>query len=89
MQQKHLYMATPKTEGEKVTNQLKVEQNEPAPTPENDERDRLRDIIVVFITYPLTPGGSANEAGRKHPWLEVFSLVLKAALAAYAIYLGR
>lgn len=82
-------MTPPKTKGEKVTNQLKVGQNEQAPVPKPPDRDRLRDIIVVFITYPLTPGQRANETGKKHPWLEVLSLLLKAALAAYAIYLGR
>ncbi len=82
-------MTPPKTKGEKVTNQPKVGQNKQAPVPKPPDRDRLRDIIVVFITYPLTPGQRANETGKKHPWLEVLSLLLKAALAAYAIYLGR
>lgn len=52
------------------------------------ERDRLRDIIVVFIAYPLTPTDKAEKVGKKMPWLEVISLVLKAALAAFAIYKG-
>ena len=82
-------MTPPKTKGEKATNQPKVEQNKRVPVPEPPDRDRLRDIIVVFITYPLIPGQKANDAGKKHPWLEVLSLVLKAALAAYAIYLGK
>lgn len=82
-------MIPPKTKSEQSTDQLKVGQKEREPTPAAPDKDRLRDIIVVIVTYPLTPGQRANETGKKHPWLEVLSLVLKAALAAYAIYLGR
>lgn len=82
-------MTPQKTKGQEGTNQLKVGQKERDPDPESPDKDRFRDIIVVFITYPLTPGQRASETGKKHPWLEVLSLVLKAALAAYAIYLGR
>ncbi|MBC6995506.1 hypothetical protein QWY85_10520 [Neolewinella lacunae] len=58
-----------------------------APTdPEREDRDRLRDIIVVIVTYPLTPTERTGELARKKPWLEFVSLLLKVALAAYALF---
>ena len=50
------------------------------------ERDRLRDIIVVIVTYPLTPTEKTDRLAKKKPWLEFISLLLKVLLAAYAIY---
>ncbi|MFT6000542.1 MAG: hypothetical protein ACI81P_003004 [Neolewinella sp.] len=58
------------------------------PVPKEPEGDRLRDIIVVFITYPLTPTKRAEKLVEKKPWLEFLSLLLKVALAAYALYEG-
>ena len=55
----------------------------PNPPP---ERDRLRDMIVVIITYPLTPTEKTDQLAKKKPWLEFISLLLKVLLAAYAIY---
>ncbi|MEM9930572.1 MAG: hypothetical protein AAF840_12180 [Bacteroidota bacterium] len=63
------------------------EKPEPTP-PEKPERDRLRDIIVVIITYPLTPTEKTGDLAAKKPWLEFVSLLLKVALAAYALYEG-
>ncbi|MEM6771483.1 MAG: hypothetical protein AAF597_12950, partial [Bacteroidota bacterium] len=75
-------MTPQKTKSEQITDAPKVGQNtQPSGSP-TPNRDRLRDIIVVFITYPLTPSQRASEAGKKHPWLEVLSLLLKAGLAA-------
>ena len=54
------------------------------PTPE--DRDRLRDIIVVIVTYPLTPTKKTGKLAEKKPWLEFISLLLKVLLAIYAIY---
>lgn len=54
--------------------------------PEREDRDRLRDIIVVIVTYPLTPTERTGALARKKPWLEFISLLLKAALAAYALF---
>ena len=58
----------------------------PTPTPSPPERDRLRDIIVVIVTYPLTPTEKTDQLAKKKPWLEFISLLLKVLLAAYAIY---
>lgn len=72
-------MSAPKTDpklGEKPGNNL----------PEREERDRLRDIIVVIVTYPLTSTDSADRLARRKPWLEFISLLLKVVLAAYALY---
>ncbi|MTB52231.1 hypothetical protein [Lewinella sp. W8] len=72
-------MSAPKTDpklGEKPRNDL----------PGQEERDRLRDIIVVIVTYPLTPTKRADQLARRKPWLEFISLLLKVALAAYALY---
>ena len=55
----------------------------PNPPP---ERDRLRDMIVVIVTYPLTPTEKTDQLAKKKPWLEFISLLLKVLLAAYAIY---
>ena len=54
--------------------------------PPDDDRDRLRDIIVVIVTYPLTPNEKTDRLARKKPWLEFTSLLLKVLLAAYAVY---
>ena len=54
--------------------------------PTTEDRDRLRDIIVVIVTYPLTPSEKTDRLARKKPWLEFISLLLKVLLAAYAIY---
>ena len=54
--------------------------------PHPPERDRLRDIIVVIVTYPLTPTEKTNKLAAKKPWLEFVSLLLKVLLAVYAIY---
>lgn len=51
-----------------------------------EERDRLRDIIVVIVTYPLTPTEKTDRLAKKKPWLEFVSLLLKVVLAIYAIY---
>lgn len=56
--------------------------------PKVPPRDRLRDIIVVIITYPLTPTERTGDLAAKKPWLEFLSLLLKVALAAYALYEG-
>jgi hypothetical protein len=69
-------------------NVLKVrEKNQPS-APEGKDRDRLRDIIIVFVTYPLTPTERTSEIADKKPWLEFLSLLLKVSLAAYALYEG-
>ncbi len=56
------------------------------PPPRGEERDRLRDIIVVIVTYPLTPTEKTDKLAWKKPWLEFVSLLLKVVLALYAIY---
>ena len=56
------------------------------PSPKPKERDRLRDIIVVFVTYPITPTKETSRLAEKKPWLEFLSLLLKVGLAAYAIW---
>lgn len=81
-------MSSPKTNRPAAGHPPKLPEKTKPAAPEPEDRDRLRDIVVVFITYPLTPTKRANEVGKNHPWLEVLSLVLKAALAAYAIYAG-
>ncbi len=63
------------------------EKNLPSVSDDKD-RDRLRDIIIVFVTYPLTPTERTSEIADKKPWLEFLSLLLKVALAAYALYEG-
>jgi hypothetical protein len=72
-------MSAPKTDpklGEKPRKNL----------PKKEERDRLRDIIVIMVTYPLTPTERTDRLARRKPWLEFVSLLLKVALAAYALY---
>lgn len=83
-------MSSPKTNRRPADRPPKLTEKSRSPTPDSDntDRDRLRDIIVVFITFPITPTQRTEEVARKKPWLEVLSLVLKAALAAYAIYKG-
>jgi hypothetical protein len=49
-------MPSPKFENKQGVSQPKLVQKPRAPVPVPDERDRLRDIIVVIITYPLYPG---------------------------------
>ncbi len=56
--------------------------------PSGEERERLRDIIIVFVTYPLTPSERTSRIAEKKPWLEFVSLLLKVGLAAYALYEG-
>jgi len=71
-----------------TNNSTKVnEKRTPAPEPTRD-RDRLRDIMIVFVTYPLTPTKETSRLAEKKPWLEFLSLLLKVALAAYALYAG-
>lgn len=81
-------MSSPKTDRKAVKQSPKLNKDQSSSTSDTDERDRLRDIIVVIIAYPLTPTKRADSVGKNYPWLEVVSLVLKAALAAYAIYKG-
>lgn len=57
-------------------------------TTSGGDRDRLRDIIIVFVTYPLTPTERTSRIAEKKPWLEFVSLLLKVGLAAYALYEG-
>ena len=64
----------------------KVREPDHRPQPDKDERERLRDIIVVFITYPVTPTKETKKVAESKPWLEFLSLLLKVALAAYALY---
>ena len=59
-----------------------------APPSSEKERDRIRDIIVVFVTYPITPTKETKKVAESKPWLEFLSLLLKVALAAYALYEG-
>lgn len=63
------------------------EKNQPS-VPDDKARDRLRDILVVFVIYPLTPTERTSEIADKKPWLEFLSLLLKVCLAAYALYEG-
>lgn len=72
-------------ETKKKTN---VKEKNRLPSPRGEDRDRLRDIIFVFVTYPLTPTERTSEIADKKPWLEFLSLLLKVALAAYALYEG-
>lgn len=58
--------------------------NKPVPRPA--ERERIRDMIVVIVTYPLTPTKEAHRLAEKKPWLEFVSLLLKVGLALYALY---
>lgn len=81
-------MSSPKTNHRPAELSPKLTENPQSPVPDPKDRERLRDILVVIVAYPLTPTKRADEVGRKNPWLEVVSLVLKAALAAYAIYSG-
>lgn len=69
-------------------NSRKVGEKSQLPAPTGKDRDRLRDIIIVFVTYPLTPTERTAEIADKKPWLEFVSLLLKVALAAYALYEG-
>ncbi|WP_157500999.1 hypothetical protein [Lewinella sp. 4G2] len=52
------------------------------------ERERIRDLLVVFVFYPISPTKRIEEVAERRPWLEFLALLLKAALAAYAIYEG-
>lgn len=52
------------------------------------DRERLRDILVVFVFYPITPTERTEEVAESKPWLEFLSLLLKVALAAYALWDG-
>jgi len=74
---------TPETKSD-----LKVREKNQHPVPTGKDRDRLRDIIIVFVTYPLTPTEKTSEIADKKPWLEFLSLLLKVALAGYALYEG-
>jgi hypothetical protein len=66
----------------------KVSEKNQLPAPAGKDRDRLRDIIIVFVTYPLTPTERTSKIADKKPWLEFLSLLLKVTLAAYALYEG-
>lgn len=70
------------------TNVAKSGEKPTPPAPQGPDRDRLRDIIVVIVTYPLTPTERTGKLAAKKPWLEFVSLLLKVALAAYALYEG-
>ncbi|MGB3800028.1 MAG: hypothetical protein WA952_09460 [Lewinella sp.] len=70
----------PDQDGQKTS----ADDRNPADRPK--ERERLRDFIVVFVTYPLTPTKETNQLAEKKPWLEFLSLFLKVALALYALY---
>ena len=50
------------------------------------ERERLRDIIIVFVTYPITPTEKTERIAETKPWLEFLSLLLKVGLAAYGLW---
>ena len=50
------------------------------------ERERLRDILVVFVTYPITPTEKTERIAETKPWLEFLSLLLKVGLAAYGLW---
>ncbi|WP_116108135.1 hypothetical protein [Lewinella sp. IMCC34191] len=67
-------------------NREKIRHTERKPTQRPKERERLRDLIVVFVTYPLTPTKETNQLAEKKPWLEFLSLLLKVGLALYALY---
>lgn len=71
---------------QKTKNSPKVGEKSAPPTEEQEERHRLRDILVVIVTYPLTPTERTGNLAKKKPWLELVSLLLKVALAAYALY---
>ncbi|TXF88501.1 hypothetical protein FUA23_14540 [Neolewinella aurantiaca] len=71
-----------------IKNKPKLKENDQYAGPGAEERDRLRDIIIVFVTYPLTPTERTSELADKKPWLEFLSLLLKVSLAAYALYEG-
>ena len=71
---------------QKIKNSPKVGEKPPVPASGPEERDRLRDIIVVIVTYPLTPTERVGRLAKKKPWLEFISLFLKAALAGYALW---
>ena len=66
----------------------KVAENQQPPREDDKTRERIRDIIIVFVTYPLTPTKKTEALAAKKPWLEFASLFLKVALAAYALYEG-
>ncbi|NJC28100.1 hypothetical protein [Neolewinella antarctica] len=71
------------------TNQEPDLHKPPEPAPQNDTdspRERLRDIIVVFVTYPITTSKRAGKVAESKPWLEFSSLLLKVGLAIYALY---
>ena len=73
----------------KTDNTPKVQEPTPAKRPTGGkDRERLRDILIVFVTYPLTPTKETEEVAESKPWLEFVSLLLKVALAAYALYEG-
>ena len=71
---------------QKTKHDLKTGDKSANPDSAEEERHRLRDIIVVIITYPLTPTERTGKLARGKPWLEFASLVLKLALAVYALY---
>lgn len=71
---------------QRTKNSPKVGEKSAPPADEQEERHRLRDIFIVFVTYPLTPSERTGNLAKKKPWLEFISLVLKVALAAYALY---
>ncbi|PPK85245.1 hypothetical protein CLV84_2137 [Neolewinella xylanilytica] len=64
----------------------KIRQSDRTTDAQPKERERIRDMIVVFVTYPLTPTKETNRLAEKKPWLEFLSLLLKVALALYALY---
>ena len=41
------------------------------------ERERLRDMLVVFVFYPITPTKHIEEVADRKPWLEFLSLATK------------
>lgn len=74
----------------KIRNNTKPTEDAP-PVNEREpkrDRERLRDILVVFVFYPITPTERTEKVAESKPWLEFLSLLLKVALAAYALWDG-
>ena len=49
------------------------------------ERERIRDIIIIMVAYPITPTRGAEQLGRRKPWLETLAMLLKVLLAGIAV----
>ncbi len=70
---------------QKIKRPEKVAESPQTPSRIDPPRDRLRDIIIVFVAYPITPTKEAERIGKKMPWLEVVSLVAKVVLAGLGV----